>query len=82
RYTTPEGVELTTPPVKAINEDAVTKLYKAETDTGKLELRIINKICINDMSGDSLAYTVHLTIKLNKDEKPRELHGCGTSLKQ
>jgi uncharacterized membrane protein len=82
RYTTPEGVELTTPPVKAINEDAVTKLYKAETDTGKLELRIVNKICINDMSGDSLAYTVHLTIKLNKDEKPRELHGCGTSLKQ
>ena len=82
RYTTPEGVELTTPPMNAINIDAATKLYKAETDSGKLELRITNKICINDMSGDSSAYTVDLTIKLKKDEKPRVLHGCGTSLKQ
>ena len=82
RYTTPDGVELTTPPVKADNIDAVTKLYKAETAMGKLELQVMNKICINDMSGDSSAFTVHLTIQLKKDEKPRVLHGCGTSLKQ
>jgi uncharacterized membrane protein len=82
RYTTPDGVELTTPPVKAVNIDAATKLYTAETEMGKLELQIMNKVCINDMSGDSSAYTVHLTIKLKKDEKPRILHGCGTSLKQ
>ena len=82
RYTTPDGVELTTPPVKAVNIDAATKLYTSETEMGKLELQIMNKICINDMSGDSSAYTVHLTIKLKKDEKPRVLHGCGTSLKQ
>ncbi len=82
RYTTPDGIELTTPLVKAVNIDAATKLYTAETETGKLELQIMNKICINDMSGDSSAYTVHLTIKLKKDEKPRVLHGCGTSLKQ
>lgn len=81
RYTTPDGVELTTPPVKAINIDNETKLYKAETENGKLELQIMNKICINDMSGDSSAYTVHLMIKLKKDGKPRVLHGCGTSLK-
>lgn len=82
RYTTPDGVELTTPPVKSVNVDADTKLYKAETEMGKLELQIMNKFCINDMSGDSSAYTVHLTIKLKKDKKPRVLHGCGTSLKQ
>ncbi|QNA46030.1 COG3650 family protein [Lacibacter sediminis] len=82
RYTTPDGVELTTPPVKAVNIDAATKLYKAETEMGKLELQIMNKVCINDMSGDSSAYTVHLTLKLKNDEKPRVLHGCGTSLKQ
>lgn len=82
RYTTPDGVELTTPPVKAVNIDAATKLYKTETEMGKLELQIMKKVCINDMSGDSSAYTVHLTIKLKKDEKPRILHGCGTSLKQ
>lgn len=82
RYTTPEGVELTTPPVNAVNVDDATKLYKAETDTGKIELRVTNKMCINDMSGDSLAYTVDLTIKLKKDKTPRVLHGCGTSLRQ
>ncbi len=82
RYSTPDGVELTTPPVKAVNIDADTKLYKAETEMGKLELQIMNKFCINDMSGDSSAYTVHLKIKLKKDKKPRVLHGCGTSLKQ
>jgi uncharacterized membrane protein len=81
RYSTPDGIELTTAPVKAVEIDASTKLYKAETDMGNLELQIMNKICINDMSGDSSAYTVHLTIKLKKDEKPRILHGCGTSLK-
>lgn len=82
RYTTPEGVELSAPPVKPDNIDAVTKLYKAETEAGKLELQVMNKMCINDMSGDSLAYTVHVSIQLKKDEKPRVLHGCGTSLKQ
>ncbi|MEJ8843112.1 hypothetical protein WG954_12045 [Lacibacter sp. H375] len=82
RYTTPDGIELTTPPVKAVSIDTATKLYTAETDMGKLELQIMNKVCINDMSGDSSAYTVHLTIKLKKDEKPRVLHGCGTSLKK
>lgn len=82
RYSTPDGIELTTPPVKATNINADTKLYEAETETGKLELQIMNKTCINDMSGDSSAYTVHVTIKLKKDEKPRILHGCGTSLKQ
>lgn len=81
RYSTPDGVELTTRPVKAVNIDAATKLYKAETEMGKLELQIMNKTCINDMSGDSSAYTVHVTIKLKKDEKPRVLHGCGISLK-
>lgn len=82
RYSTPDGVELTTPAVKAVNIDAATKLYQAETEMGKLELQVMNKTCINDMSGDSSAYTVHLTIKLKKDEKPRVLHGCGSSLKQ
>ncbi len=82
RYSTPDGIELTTPPVKATNIDATTKLYEADTDMGKMELQIMNKTCINDMSGDSSAYTVHVTIKLKKDEKPRILHGCGTSLKQ
>ena len=67
RYSTPDCVELTTPPVKATNINATTKLYEAETDMGKLELQIMNKTCINDMSGDSSAYTVHLTIKLKKD---------------
>jgi hypothetical protein len=38
RYSTPDGVELTTPPVKATNIDATTKLYEADTETGKLEL--------------------------------------------
>ncbi len=82
RYSTPDGIELTTPPVKATNIDATTKLYEADTETGKLELQVMKKVCINDMSGDSSAYTVHVTIKLKKDEKPRILHGCGTSLKQ
>jgi uncharacterized membrane protein len=81
RYSTPEGIQLTTPPVKAVLVDADTKLYSAETEKGTMELQIMKKICVNDMSGDSSAYTVHLTIKLKKDEKPNLLHGCGTSLK-
>ena len=82
RYNTPEGTLLTVPPVKAIINDDGTKIYKTGTTEGMLELQVINKICINDMSGDSSAYTVHLKIKLKSDKESRTLHGCGISLKQ
>ncbi len=82
RFSTPDGTELITASVKPILSDNITRLYKAETEKGRLELQIINKFCVNDMSGDSSAYTVFLKIKLKADKETKDYHGCGTSLKQ
>ena len=56
------------------------RMYSAETETGSMLVQIENKLCINDMSGDSSSYTVSVTIKQNEGGE-KKFRGCGTSLK-
>lgn len=63
-----------TDPEKAM--DANVKRYRLENTDGKLEITIIHSECVNDMSGDTLAYSV--TLQLEREAGKTETYrGCG-----
>jgi uncharacterized membrane protein len=76
-----DGIELIAPAVAALIKDSHTKIYTAQTEKGTLIVQIEHKLCINDMSGDSSAYTVNITVKQNTNKEENKFRGCGTSLK-
>ena len=79
-FQTPDGLEMVAPAVLPEVTENGAKLYSAETETGSMLVQIENKLCINDMSGDSSSYTVSVTIKQNEGGE-KKFRGCGTSLK-
>lgn len=79
-FQTPDGLEMIAPAVLPETVEGGARLYSAETETGSMFVQIENKLCINDMSGDSSSYTVFVTIKQNEGPE-KKFRGCGTSLK-
>lgn len=79
-FQTPDGLEMIAPVVLPEITESGAKLYNAETETGSMLVQIENKLCINDMSGDSSSYTVSVTIKQSEGTE-KKFRGCGTSLK-
>jgi uncharacterized membrane protein len=79
-FQTPDGLEMITPAVVPEITETGAKRYRADTEAGSLEVQIENKLCINDMSGDSSSYTVVVTIKQPEGQE-KKFKGCGSSLK-
>ena len=77
----PDGFEINTPAVKGVKAmDANVTRYDASTEKGTLTVQIQKLECINDMSGEKLAYTVTITTKNNTDKDYRTYKGCGQYL--
>ncbi len=62
-------------PIRAM--DANVKMYRVETEAGKMNIQIFQGKCENTMSGDVLPYTVTVEIKRNKDKEFTTFKGCG-----
>lgn len=79
-FQTPDGLEMIAPAVLPEITKEGARIFRTETETGSMLVQIENKLCINDMSGDSSAYTVSVIIKQNEGGE-KKFRGCGTSLK-
>ncbi|GAA3932678.1 hypothetical protein GCM10022406_16820 [Hymenobacter algoricola] len=66
------------PPSQA--QDAPVTRYRAVTEAGELVVTITQRACTNDMSGETVPYTVAVQAKTTLMPKPREFTGCGRYL--
>lgn len=72
------GFEMFTPvPEGAKAADANVTRYRAVTERGELIVQLAQQPCVNDMSGDTSAYTVTVDVKNNTDEGHTRYKGCG-----
>lgn len=60
-------------PVRAM--DANVKMYRVATESGTMNIQIMQQECINTMSGDKFPYSVR--IEITKDNTTDNLSGCG-----
>jgi uncharacterized membrane protein len=70
-----DSLEVPTPQRVRINDSLATS-YRVQTSSGLLNVMVYDKMCINDMSGDTLPKTVE--VRLN-DQKYK---GCGRFLRE
>ncbi|NHN27722.1 META domain-containing protein [Flavobacterium jejuense] len=64
-----------TAPIRAM--DANIKLYKIQTETCEMTIKITQSECTNSMSGEVSLYSVAVNYKKNSDKKSIQLQGCG-----
>jgi heat shock protein HslJ len=57
--------------------DNNTKLYKLQTEAGKMEIVITRALCINAMSGDSSPYRVSVVLTQGNNTERKSFEGCG-----
>ena len=60
-------------PIRAM--DANVKMYQVATESGTMNIQIIQKECVNPMSGEKSPYSVEVAIVKNK--LSTEFNGCG-----
>jgi uncharacterized membrane protein len=65
-----------TKPIQAI--DGNVTLYKLQTESSELNIKIIQSECANAMSGKTSPYTVHIEYKKTIEPAVRKIAGCGT----
>jgi heat shock protein HslJ len=64
-----------TEPIRAM--DANVKMYRLKTETGEMNIQIIQGNCENSMSGSILPYSVTIEIKKGTDAEFTTFKGCG-----
>ena len=73
-----DGFEITTAVGEGIKAmDANVIRYTANNEEGTLTVQIQKSVCINDMSGEKLGYTVTIDAKTKADINYRIYKGCG-----
>ena len=73
-----DGFEITTAVGESIKAmDANVIRYTANNEEGTLTVQIQKSVCINDMSGETLGYTVTIDTKTKADINYRMYKGCG-----
>ncbi|MCA6073791.1 copper resistance protein NlpE N-terminal domain-containing protein [Fulvivirga sedimenti] len=78
KFTRMGGPEITLPPVEGIRaQDANVILYRGETETGSLDVTILQQSCTDNMSGAQRPFKVRVRYKTGDDEDFTELEGCG-----
>lgn len=72
------GIEITTPAGKEIKsqDTNVTRFY-SESEQGTIEVQLIKKICIDNMSGIENDYSVNVQVRQKADKVYQEFSGCG-----
>ena len=74
----PDGFEITTAVGEGIKAmDANVIRYTASNEKGTITVQIQKSACINDMSGETLGYTVTVDTKNKADVNYRTYKGCG-----
>ncbi|MCB0629611.1 MAG: META domain-containing protein [Saprospiraceae bacterium] len=73
-----EKGKLKTPVPQPVSPQDVAALsYRAETESGILQVTIFPQTCTDDMSGIEYPYRVRVTTQIGKDGKMEEYTGCG-----
>jgi len=78
RFTAMDGPEITMPPVEPIRaQDANVNLYRGTSESGTLEITIIQSTCQNAMNGFYSPFKVNIRYKSGEDTDFTEVSGCG-----
>jgi len=71
-------MEFNCPPVEGIiTEDKNETIYRAETESGKINIRVFNKACTDNMSGEKFPHLVKVELKRGMESAFKTYEGCG-----